>query len=165
MAFFCAGDARAATYEVGPGKPYTNIGDVPLESLGAGDTVKIYYRTSPYKEKWVVTAQGTQANPVKFEGVLGGGGTRRIERPARRHAHLCHFREPRHKERAHRLLLLGRRRSAAAVRRQRIGLLRRQRPEYNHPQLHHPRLRQRFLLLLHQQRGHRGHTCRRLLHL
>ncbi|MHC4714273.1 MAG: putative Ig domain-containing protein, partial [Planctomycetota bacterium] len=74
VAFLCAGDARATTYEVGPGKTYTNINDVPLEDIAAGDTVLIYYRAAPYKEKWVVTAPGTQANPVKFEGVPGGGG-------------------------------------------------------------------------------------------
>jgi hypothetical protein len=32
------GRAEATTYEVGPGKTYANIGDVPLESLTAGDT-------------------------------------------------------------------------------------------------------------------------------
>ncbi len=31
--------ATGVTYEVGPGKPYANVGDVPWESLGPGDTV------------------------------------------------------------------------------------------------------------------------------
>ena len=69
-----AGESTAATYEVGPGRTYENISDVPLENLTAGDTVRIYYRATPYKEKWVVTAQGTQASPVTFEGVPGTGG-------------------------------------------------------------------------------------------
>ena len=69
-----SGMAQAVTYEVGPGKTYANIGDVPLESLAAGDTVLIYYRTTPYKEKWVICAQGTEANPVSFIGVPGAGG-------------------------------------------------------------------------------------------
>jgi len=52
--------AAATTFEVGPGKTYANIGDVPLESLTAGDSVLIYYRATPYKEKFVVAAVGTR---------------------------------------------------------------------------------------------------------
>ena len=37
-----AGTAQATLYEVGPDKPYANIGDVPWESIWAGDTVLIY---------------------------------------------------------------------------------------------------------------------------
>jgi len=48
--------AAALTYEVGPGKPYANVGDVPLEALSAGDTVLIYYRATPYKEKRMTMA-------------------------------------------------------------------------------------------------------------
>ena len=51
------GRAVATTYEVGPGKPYANVGDVPWESLNAGDTVLIYYRATPYKEKFVLAAR------------------------------------------------------------------------------------------------------------
>ena len=53
------GRAVATTYEVGPGKTYANVGDVPLEALTAGDTVLIYYRATPYKEKFVLAAVGT----------------------------------------------------------------------------------------------------------
>ncbi|MHC4713671.1 MAG: putative Ig domain-containing protein, partial [Planctomycetota bacterium] len=70
----CAGQARATTYEVGPGKPYENIGDVPLEDIAPGDTVLIYYRATPYKEKWVIVAPATESTPVTFSGVPGGGG-------------------------------------------------------------------------------------------
>ncbi|MHC4713163.1 MAG: putative Ig domain-containing protein [Planctomycetota bacterium] len=69
-----AQEASAITYEVGPGKPYENIGDVPWESIGAGDTVLIYYRPTPYKEKWVICAQGTESQPITVSGVAGGGG-------------------------------------------------------------------------------------------
>jgi hypothetical protein len=48
---------RAATYEVGPNKPLTAIGQVPWESLQAGDTVLIHWRSTPYKEKWVICRQ------------------------------------------------------------------------------------------------------------
>ena len=58
-----------STYEVGPGKPYANIGDVPWESLGPGDTVLIYWREQPYKEKWVIAVQATEAEPLVVRGV------------------------------------------------------------------------------------------------
>jgi hypothetical protein len=66
--------AHAATYEVGPGKPYINIGDVPWESLVAGDTVLIYWRTESYKEKWVICRQGTASAPITVRGVPGPKG-------------------------------------------------------------------------------------------
>jgi hypothetical protein len=66
--------AGAATYEVGPGKPYVTIGAVPWESLGAGDTVLIHWRSTPYKEKWVLCRQGNAAAPITVRGVPGPGG-------------------------------------------------------------------------------------------
>ncbi|HEU0105006.1 MAG TPA: polysaccharide-degrading enzyme, partial [Vicinamibacteria bacterium] len=72
------GRAAATTFEVGPGKTYANVGDVPLESLTAGDTVLIYYRATPYKEKFVLAAVGTPSAPVTVRGVLGPNGERPI---------------------------------------------------------------------------------------
>jgi hypothetical protein len=76
VCFICASDARAqsVTYEVGPGKPYTSIGAVPWESLQAGDTVLIHWRSTPYKEKWVISRQGTSSAPITVRGVPGPGG-------------------------------------------------------------------------------------------
>jgi hypothetical protein len=64
----------ATTYEVGTGKPYTSIGAVPWESLQAGDVVLIHWRSTPYKEKWVLCRQGTAANPITVRGVPGPDG-------------------------------------------------------------------------------------------
>jgi hypothetical protein len=69
-----AASLAAATYEVGPGKPYTAIGAVPWESLQAGDLVLIHWRSAPYKEKWVIGRQGTAANPIIVRGVPGPAG-------------------------------------------------------------------------------------------
>jgi hypothetical protein len=67
--------AGAATiYEVGPGKIYASIGAVPWESLQPGDLVLIYYRATPYKEKWVICRQGTAAAPIIVRGVPGPNG-------------------------------------------------------------------------------------------
>jgi hypothetical protein len=73
-----AGPASATTYEVGPGKPLANVGDVPWESLNAGDTVLIYYRSAPYREKFVLSRVGTKAQPIAVRGVLGPNGERPV---------------------------------------------------------------------------------------
>jgi hypothetical protein len=70
--------ASALTFEVGPGKPYANVGDVPWESLNAGDTVLIYHRPTPYKEKFVLSRVGTPSQPITVRGVLGPLGERPI---------------------------------------------------------------------------------------
>jgi len=64
---------NAAIYEVGPGKARTKIGQVPWNSLKAGDTVLIYWSTAPYREKWVLTAQGTASAPITVKGVPYNG--------------------------------------------------------------------------------------------
>ncbi len=66
--------AQGNLYEVGPGKPYASIGAVPWESLLAGDTVLIYWRSTAYKEKWVLCRQGTQSSPITVRGVPGPNG-------------------------------------------------------------------------------------------
>jgi hypothetical protein len=66
--------AYSATYEVGPGKRYASIGSVPWESMGAGDTVLIYWRQTPYKEKWVIAVQATKQQPFIVQGVANEQG-------------------------------------------------------------------------------------------
>lgn len=65
---------RAATFEVGDGKPFTSIGAVPWESLSPGDTVLIHWRAAPYREKWVIGRSGTALAPVTVRGIAGPGG-------------------------------------------------------------------------------------------
>ncbi|HYF52591.1 MAG TPA: right-handed parallel beta-helix repeat-containing protein [Planctomycetota bacterium] len=71
--FFLASAAFSATYEVGPGKRYTTIGAVPWASLVAGDTVLIYWRSTPYNEKWVINRRGTSTAPITIRGVPSNG--------------------------------------------------------------------------------------------
>ena len=59
-------------YEVGPGKEFSDINDVPWEGLQAGDTVRIYWRSEPYREKFVVCGAGTEADPITIQGVASG---------------------------------------------------------------------------------------------
>ena len=53
---------EAAVYEVGPGKTYTTIGSAPLNSLKAGDRIRVYAKPNnePYREKFVINAEGTE---------------------------------------------------------------------------------------------------------
>lgn len=72
--FGAATAAYAATYEVGSGKPYTSIGAVPWATLQPGDLVLIHWRSTPYKEKWVICRQGTSTAPIVVRGVPNGSG-------------------------------------------------------------------------------------------
>ena len=66
--------AAAAVYEVGPGRSYATPSDVPWEALQAGDTVLIHWRATPYRDKWVMTAQGTADAPIIVRGVVSPDG-------------------------------------------------------------------------------------------
>jgi len=70
--------AQAGTFEVGPEKEFASIGGVPWASLQPGDTVLIYWRPEPYKEKWVICRQGTADAWITVRGVPGPGGERPV---------------------------------------------------------------------------------------
>lgn len=61
--------ANAVDYHIGPSQPLTNIADAPWATLQAGDNVYIYWRATPYKEKWVINRQGTASQPISVIGV------------------------------------------------------------------------------------------------
>ncbi|MCA8915826.1 MAG: fibronectin type III domain-containing protein [Planctomycetes bacterium] len=58
-----------ATYDIGPGQTYTSIGAFPWENLAAGDIVQIHWRSTPYAEKFVISAQGTSGSPIIVRGI------------------------------------------------------------------------------------------------
>ncbi|WP_426754659.1 MYXO-CTERM sorting domain-containing protein [Myxococcus sp. Y35] len=66
--------AQAAEYRVGPGQQYTQLGEVPWESLEPGDTVLIHARPTPYAEKWVLGRRGTADAPITVRGVKDAEG-------------------------------------------------------------------------------------------
>ncbi|MBP8175624.1 MAG: hypothetical protein U1F21_17160 [Sphaerotilus natans] len=74
----CEASGKGTDYQVGPGKTYTALDQVPWESLKAGDTVRIFYSSTPYKGKFLVAAQGTQTAPVRICGVRGPNNERPI---------------------------------------------------------------------------------------
>jgi len=61
-------------YDVGDDQSYEQIGEVPWESLVAGDTVNIHYRLEDYHEKWVICRVGTSDEPIVVRGIPSPGG-------------------------------------------------------------------------------------------
>jgi hypothetical protein len=72
-----APSASATTYDVGPGQPLAAIGDAPWATLNPGDVVRIHWRATPYREKWVIGRSGTQQAPIVVQGVMDGPGGER----------------------------------------------------------------------------------------
>ena len=62
-----------ATYDIGPGKTYTDTTNFPWLSLQAGDVVNIYYQSTPYRTYIALNAEGTAAAPVIVNGVTDAG--------------------------------------------------------------------------------------------
>jgi hypothetical protein len=60
-------------YDVGPGYAYDEPGDIPWESLEPSTLVRIHYRDTPYRAKWVVNVAATADNPVVVLGVADAG--------------------------------------------------------------------------------------------
>ncbi len=63
-------------YQVGEAKSYTALEQVPWERLQAGDTVRIFYKSSPYKGKLMISGSGTAVAPIRVCGVKGPNGER-----------------------------------------------------------------------------------------
>jgi hypothetical protein len=70
--------ADAAVYEVKPNTALDTIAGVPWATLQPGDRVLIYWKPTPYKEKWVICRQGTASQPIVIEGRLGPNGERPV---------------------------------------------------------------------------------------
>jgi len=73
-----SGIAGTADYQIGPGKLYAELNQIPWSTLQPGDTVRIFHRTQPYKTKFLLAAQGTADKPVRICGVRGANGERPI---------------------------------------------------------------------------------------
>lgn len=54
------------------------MNEVPWATLLAGDVINIYYKSTPYKVKFGLRAQGTEENPVVVNGVTDASGNRPV---------------------------------------------------------------------------------------
>lgn len=73
---FCLLTCRSfgTIYDVGPGQSLESIGEIPWESLVAGDRVNIHWRAEPYREKWVLCRQGTENAWIVVSGIPNATG-------------------------------------------------------------------------------------------
>eukprot|EP01130_Rhizamoeba_saxonica_P013147 TRINITY_DN5573_c0_g1_i1.p2 TRINITY_DN5573_c0_g1~~TRINITY_DN5573_c0_g1_i1.p2 ORF type:complete len:551 (-),score=142.48 TRINITY_DN5573_c0_g1_i1:1704-3356(-) len=67
------GLVHSEIYTVGPDKQFANIGDAPLNTLVAGDEIHVYWRSEPYKEKFVFSGEGTEEMPIILKGISQDG--------------------------------------------------------------------------------------------
>jgi hypothetical protein len=61
-------------YQVGDGQPYASLDDVPWNTLGPGDTVRLHYRSEPFHSKVLISTRGADGSPIKVCGILGPNG-------------------------------------------------------------------------------------------
>ncbi len=71
---FSTADLLGEVYHVGPSRSHRSISEVPWEDLEAGDRVLIDWQSEPYRDKWVICAEGTEAQPIVVSGVPGKDG-------------------------------------------------------------------------------------------
>jgi len=74
----CVASGQGRDYLVGPDQKLTRLDDVPWEALRPGDTVRLLPRPAPYRGKFILSAEGTAAAPVRICGVRGPDGTRPV---------------------------------------------------------------------------------------
>ncbi|MDY6864227.1 MAG: hypothetical protein SV062_14730 [Thermodesulfobacteriota bacterium] len=65
-------------YEVGSGKTYSRIIDCPTHNLKAGDIIKVYSKSTPYYEKFLLYGAGTADNPIILQGIPDEEGNKPI---------------------------------------------------------------------------------------
>ena len=58
--------------DAGPGQPYAEPSEIPWERLLPSSLVRIHYRDTPYRTKFVVTTKASQDASVVVTGVPEG---------------------------------------------------------------------------------------------
>ena len=74
----CAPSGHGTDYPVGPQQKYSSLLQVPWSSLGPGDTVRIFWRNEPYREKILISTRGSKQRPIRICGIAGANGERPI---------------------------------------------------------------------------------------
>lgn len=83
IAIDCTHTGSGREINIRPGQPevtsgavqsYQTIGAFDWNSLGAGDTVRIHWNATPYREKILISTSGTETQPIRVCGVPGPGG-------------------------------------------------------------------------------------------
>ncbi len=74
----CSPTGSGTDYPVGPGQKYTSLSQIPWASLKAGDTVRIFWRETPYREKILISSRATKQQPIRICGIAGKNGERPV---------------------------------------------------------------------------------------
>ena len=74
----CVPSGEGVDYPVGDDQKYKKLSDVPWDNLKPADTVRIFYKPTPYKEKIVIRTSGTKDKPIRICGVAGADGQKPI---------------------------------------------------------------------------------------
>jgi hypothetical protein len=75
----CLPSGQGHDYQVGPGaSQLASLAQVPWATLAPGDTVRIFYRATPYRGKFLIAASGTASAPVRVCGVKSSSGQRPV---------------------------------------------------------------------------------------
>ncbi len=75
----CKPSGHGKDYLVGPGpKALASLDDVPWESLGPGDTVRIQWRPEPYRSRFQISGKGSAQSPIRVCGIKGENGQRPV---------------------------------------------------------------------------------------
>lgn len=75
----CLPSGLGVDYQVGPNAGQIATLDlVPWEKLAAGDTVRIFYKDTPYAGKFMISGNGTATAPIRVCGVKSSTGQRPI---------------------------------------------------------------------------------------
>lgn len=65
---------EGATFEVGPGRAYAELRDVPWLKLLPCDQVNVFYRPAPYKDIVYLGARGAKDKWITLRGIPGAAG-------------------------------------------------------------------------------------------
>lgn len=68
----------SAILEVGEGKQFTSIGQVPWSVVGPDTEVRIFHKSTPYKEKMLISSIGAEGHPIRIKGMLSEAGERPV---------------------------------------------------------------------------------------
>ncbi|MGE5451287.1 MAG: Ig-like domain-containing protein [Acidobacteriota bacterium] len=75
----CEPSGVGVDYQVGPNAgQIASLDQVPWEKVTAGDTVRIFYKDTPYAGKFMISGNGTATAPIRVCGVKSSTGQRPI---------------------------------------------------------------------------------------
>ena len=76
--FGCPLTKTGRIFEVGPNMPYDSLISCPTDALMSGDEIHVYYKETPYSDKFLVKGEGTIDDPIKIVGIPDASGKKPV---------------------------------------------------------------------------------------